>query len=77
MNLSDLRNQNFPQTVEVISINGPETLVERLHEIGFYKGCKLIVLGKAPLRGPLLVELNTTVLALRDEESACLLIQSL
>ena len=61
--------------VTVTDFEGHELIVERLHEMGFHKGCVLKVLGVAPLRGPLLIELNGTVLALRDEESQCLLIQ--
>jgi ferrous iron transport protein A len=68
---------NFPSNVQVTGFRGPNILIERLHEIGLHKGCKLTVLGQAPLKGPLLVEFHTTVLALRDEESACLEIQSL
>lgn len=61
--------------VTVVEFIGPDLVIERLHEIGFHKGCVLKILGVAPFRGPLLVELNLTVLALRDEESQCLLIR--
>lgn len=75
MTLSEVKT--FPASVQVTDFTGPNILIERLHEIGLHKGCKLIVLGQAPLKGPLLIEFQTTVLALRDEESACLVIQSL
>jgi Fe2+ transport system protein FeoA len=75
MVLSEVKS--FPLNVEVTGFHGAAVLIERLHEIGLHKGCKLVVLGQAPLKGPLLVEFQTTVLALRDEESACLEIQSL
>jgi Fe2+ transport system protein FeoA len=75
MKLSEIKTDNHPQLVQVTDFAGPDLMVERLLEIGFHKGCQLQVLGRAPLKGPLLVELNTTVFALRDEESECLLIQ--
>ena len=61
--------------VTVIGFEGSDLVIERLHEIGFHTGCQLQILGVAPFYGPLLIELNMTVLALRDEESQCLLIQ--
>lgn len=77
MKLTDLKDRNFPQSYQVSSISGPELVVERLHELGFHKGCQISVLGVAPLKGPLLVEYNSTVVALRDEESSCLSVQPL
>lgn len=61
----------------MLGFEGPAILVERLHELGFHTSCRLEILGKAPLNGPMLVELNSMVVALRDEESACLLIQKI
>ncbi len=75
MKLLDIKNRKDIQEVKVTEFHGPSLVIERLHELGFHKGCTIKILGVAPFQGPLLIEINTTVLALRDEESQCLLIQ--
>ncbi len=73
--LLEIKKQKNIREVTVTDFDGPDLVIERLHEMGFHKGCVLKILGVAPFQGPLLIEINTTVLALRDEESQCLLIQ--
>jgi ferrous iron transport protein A len=75
VNLREIKKKKQVSEVTVIEFVGPELVIERLHEIGFHKGCVLKILGSAPFGGPMLVELNSTVLALRDEESECLMIR--
>ena len=75
MKLLEVKKQKNIREVTVTDFEGPKLMIERLHEMGFHKGSRLKILGVAPFKGPLLIEINTTVLALRDEESQCLLIQ--
>jgi ferrous iron transport protein A len=67
-------NTNFQnnEELEVIGFQGDELLIERLKELGFYVGVKIRYVGKAPFAGPLLIRLGATVMALRQEEAACL-----
>lgn len=57
---------------KVQDIVGPEILVERLHEMGFYKGILLSLRGRGPFGGPYLVQLETVTIALRETEWKCL-----
>ncbi len=61
--------------LEIIECRGPQDLVLRLQELGFHQGLQFDYIGQAPLGGPLLFRLSTTVVALRPEEAACLLIR--
>jgi Fe2+ transport system protein FeoA len=63
--------------LEIIDFKGPEAICERLHEMGLHRGQRIHVLGRAPLRGPLLIQFGTSFLALRAEEAQCTLIQAL
>lgn len=64
------KDQNF----EVTGFCGDSILVERLKELGLFTGLQINFFGKSPFNGPLLFRLGSTVLALRKEEAACLLL---
>jgi ferrous iron transport protein A len=71
MNWSPLhQKQSF--RAEVVGYVGDTQLVERLKELGVHPGLNLTYLGRAPFSGPLLFRFGATVLALRQEEVACL-----
>lgn len=57
---------------EIMGFQGDEILRERFFEMGLLLGAHLRILGKAPFHGPWIIQLNTTLLALRDEEAQCL-----
>lgn len=59
------------QKLTLIGLEGDPLLVERLHEIGFYQGLELRYLGRAPFKGPLLIQFENTCFALRPEEAQC------
>lgn len=59
--------------LKVTDIVGDKLLQNRLQEMGFFKGAEIHIVGKAPLGGPLLVEIGATTIALRDEELKCLI----
>lgn len=59
---------------EIVGYQGPDALKLRLQEIGFHLGCKIQLVSSTPLKGPRIFQLNTTAVALRREESDCLLV---
>ncbi len=59
------------QKVEIHSLCSEGVLGERLHEMGLKIGMTLMILGKAPFAGPLLIRFKTSFLALRNEEASC------
>lgn len=64
------------ENLEILEIKGADAICERLHEMGLHKGLKIKLLGRAPLRGPLLIQFGTSFIALRAEEAECTLIQA-
>lgn len=73
--LNFVENHPLPAELEITSFTGDEGICERLHEMGLHRGQHLRVVGRAPLRGPLLIQFGTSFLALRAEEAQCTLIQ--
>jgi ferrous iron transport protein A len=60
------------QLLEISDFLGDEIIIERMHELGLRKGTQLKFIRQAPFSGPLLFQISTTLLALREEEFACL-----
>lgn len=60
---------------EVLGFCGPQEIAERLRELGVYQGARVEVVGQAPFMGPRLYRIGMTVLALRQEEAACVSVQ--
>ncbi len=60
---------------EIIGFSGDQAVCERLHEMGLHQGVVLKVVGRAPWKGPWLVQFKTTCIALRIEEAACPIIK--
>lgn len=63
------------ETMIIDSVIGEPGLTRRLREMGFHTGCEVRVLGRAPFRGPFVVQLHDSVLALRHAEAECLRIK--
>ena len=61
--------------IEITGFVGDILFRERLHEMGLRVGSKISMIGRAPFRGPLLIRFNTSFLALRSEEAACIEVQ--
>lgn len=74
MNLLD-PSIKFGRPLEVTGFTGDEIFRERLHEMGIRVGTTLLIIGRAPFGGPLLVRFNTSFLALRNEEASCALVK--
>ncbi|RYZ84012.1 MAG: ferrous iron transport protein A [Proteobacteria bacterium] len=73
--LQYVENNSSPADLEITDFAGQPTLCERLHEMGLHRGQSIRTVGRAPLRGPLLIQFGTSLLALRAEEAACTLIK--
>ena len=58
-------------------ISGPDVLVERLHEIGFFRGLSIVFRGRGPFSGPFIVQLKTVTMSLREEEWNCLKVKKI
>ncbi len=65
---------SFPLGSRVVlkAVEGPGVLVERLYEMGFLPGESVWLKGRAPLRGPWIVEVRGATIALRAREAECL-----
>ncbi len=61
---------------QVIKVTGDESFIRRLGDLGVYEGVILEVIGRAPLRGPLIIRYSGTTLALREGDAACIQVQN-
>lgn len=75
--LNYVQNHSKPADLKITDFKGSAPICERLHEMGLHKGLTIKLLGRAPLKGPLLIQFGTSFIALRAEEAQCTLIQAL
>jgi Fe2+ transport system protein FeoA len=59
----------------VLGFCGSPSLIERLKEMGVHQGLFVTYVGQAPFRGPKIFRIGVTVLALREEEAKCAVIE--
>ena len=72
--LSELRPGD---SAEVLSIDGPPNLVQRLYEFGLLEGETIELLAVAPLGDPIEIRLGNTRLTLRKAEAARIAVRPL
>jgi ferrous iron transport protein A len=60
------------RTVALSRLDGDQGITERLMDMGLHPGVELELIGRMPMGGPLIVRVETTFLALREEEAMCL-----
>lgn len=65
------------KTFEISHIDGPELVIERLSELGFYVGKQVQLIGQSPFSGPLVIRSGSQVVALRTEEAKCIQVKIL
>lgn len=65
-------NLEVGRSAELLSIEGDSQFVERLMDMGFHPSVQIEVMGRLPLGGPLIVRVEASFLALREEEAQCL-----
>jgi ferrous iron transport protein A len=65
--------QELPNLVEglIVSLAGDAIVVSRLRELGFIRGERVRIAGRAPFGEPILVEIRGATVALRKSEAAC------
>lgn len=57
---------------QIANLSGDDLLVSRLQELGFIRGEKIKLQGKAPFGEPFLVEVRGSTIALRKREAECI-----
>lgn len=57
---------------EITDFQGEDVVLERMRELGLRAGVQMKFIRQAPFGGPYLFQVSTTLLALREEELACL-----
>ncbi len=73
-----LKNSLKPGHIfEISDYIGDELISERMQEMGLRIGVQMKFIRQAPFGGPLLFQISTMLLALREEELACLKIKSI
>ncbi len=58
----------------VKDLSGSDEIVERLRELGFVRGSKVILHQRSPFGDPLIVQVGDTIVALRGVEAKCITI---
>jgi ferrous iron transport protein A len=74
-NLTQMGEHN--QLAEIVGFLDDSMVVARLQELGLHHGLQLTWVGRAPFKGPMLFQFGGTVLALREEEAACVLVKKI
>lgn len=69
MKLTDLNTVN---SVSILEVKTNEDLQKRLYELGLHLGQTIRIVRRMPLQGPVLIEVNNSILALRYEEAECI-----
>jgi ferrous iron transport protein A len=68
--MSSLIDLQPGQTAEILSLDGPPALLQRLYEFGLFEGTSVEFLATAPLGDPVEIRVGNTRLSLRKAEAA-------
>lgn len=71
MTLAETPNQGEG---EIQDLQGDPVVLARLRELGFTRGERVHVQGRAPFGDPIIVEIRGATVALRKQEAACVLL---
>lgn len=69
MKLNDLP---LKHSAEIVLIEGDTEKLNRLTELGLRSGKQIQVLQKAPFNGPIVIQVEQSLIALRSEEAVCI-----
>lgn len=58
-------------SARILSLSGPQDVVDRLREMGFCEGVSVEVIRRLPFGGPCIVQMGASAFALRQEEAMC------
>ena len=57
---------------EIVHIEGDSEKLQRLTELGLRSGKQIQVLQKTPFNGPIVIQVEQSLIALRSEEAICI-----
>lgn len=72
----ELRKATLNKKYKVINITAVGALALRIRDMGIVPGVEIKVVGKAPLKDPIIVKYRDTVLTLRNNEADSILVSS-
>jgi ferrous iron transport protein A len=53
-------------------LQGESSMIARLLDLGFHQGVEIELIQRMPLGGPIIFRVESSLLALREEEALCL-----
>ena len=59
-------------TAEILTIEGDAERLQRLAELGVRSGKHIQVLQRTPFNGPIIIQVERSLIALRSEEALCI-----
>lgn len=68
-------NMKKGQRAKLIGLQGSSELIKRLLDMGFHLNIEIEFIGRMPFSGPRVIRWGETLLALREEEAKCLILQ--
>jgi len=71
-----LNRLRLGECATILGLDASEELVQRMVALGLRAGCKVSLLRRARLGGPLHIRVGTTELMLRTREASCVLLAS-
>jgi Fe2+ transport system protein FeoA len=69
MKLNDLPIHHM---AEIVLIEGDAEKLQRLAELGIRSGKQIQILQKTPFGGPIVIQVEQSLIALRSEEAVCI-----
>lgn len=74
LDISPMKLTDLPlhQIAEIVHIEGDSEKLNRLTELGFRSGKQIQVLQKTPFNGPIVIQVQQSIIALRSEEAVCI-----
>lgn len=64
-------------SAEVVDLQGDNEISERIRELGISQGSTIKIVRTTPFGGPSLIQTRSTLIALREEEMACLTLKNI
>ena len=72
-----LRQLELNQKARIVSLKAGGELGRRIRDMGLVPGAEITVIGRAPLRDPVALKVNTFTLSLRNNEADHILVRPL
>jgi ferrous iron transport protein A len=72
-----LRQLELNQKARIVSLKASGELGRRIRDMGLVPGAEITVIGRAPLRDPVALKVNSFTLSLRNNEADHILVRPL